>query len=59
MANKSFSFFLKFVVRLGLEAILQTQPLSQGPEEFCVNKWTTYVKSHLEKCLYLSLSTIN
>ena len=27
----------------------------QGPEEFRVNKWITY----LEKCLYLSLSTIN
>ena len=32
---------------------------SQGPEEFCVNKWITYLKSHLEKCLYLSLSAIN
>ena len=28
---------------------------SQGPEVFRVNKWITY----LEKCLYLSLSTIN
>ena len=27
---------------------------TQGPEEFSVNKWITY----LEKCLYLSLSTI-
>ena len=32
---------------------------SQGPEEFRVNKWITYLKSHLENCLYLSLSTIN
>ena len=32
---------------------------AQGPEEFRVNKWITYLKSHLEKCLYLSLSTIN
>ena len=32
---------------------------TQGPEEFRVNKWITYLKSHLEKCLYLSLSTIN
>ena len=31
----------------------------QGPEEFRVNKWITYLKSHLEKCLYLPLSTIN
>ena len=31
----------------------------QGPEEFRVNKWMTYLKSHLEKCLYRSLSTIN
>ena len=29
--------------------------LSQGPEEFRVNKWITY----FEKCLYLSLTTIN
>ena len=35
------------------------QPKSQGPEEFRVKKWITYLKSHLEKCLYLSLSTIN
>ena len=33
--------------------------ISQGPEEFRVNIWITYLKSHLEKCLYLSLSTIN
>ena len=32
---------------------------AQGPEEFRVNKWMTYLKSHLEKCLYRSLSTIN
>ena len=32
---------------------------TQGPEEFRVNKLITYLKSHLEKCLYLSLSTIN
>ena len=32
---------------------------AQGPEEFRVNKWMTYLKSHLENCLYLSLSTIN
>ena len=32
---------------------------AQGPEEFCVNKWITYLKCHLGKCLYLSLSTIN
>ena len=31
----------------------------QGPEEFRVNKWITYLKSHVEKCLYLLLSTIN
>ena len=32
----------------------------KGPEEFPMNKWiTAYLKSHLEKCLYLSLSTIN
>ena len=31
----------------------------QGPEEFHVNKWITYLKSDLEKCLHLSLSTIN
>ena len=31
----------------------------QGPEEFRVNNWITYLKFHLEKCLYLSLSTIN
>ena len=35
------------------------QQAAQGPEEFRVNKWITYLKSHLEKCLYLSLSTIN
>ena len=36
-----------------------SQLLSQGPEEFRVNKWITYFKCRLEKCLYLSLSTIN
>ena len=35
------------------------QSTAQGPEELSVNKWITYLKSHLEKCLYLSLSTIN
>ena len=33
--------------------------LTTGPEEFRVNKWITYLKSHFEKCLYLSFSTIN
>ena len=28
---------------------------AQGPEEFHVNKWITYLKSHLEKCLNLLL----
>ena len=32
---------------------------AQGPEKSRVNKWMTYLKSHLEKCLYRSLSTIN
>ena len=31
---------------------------SKGPEEFRVNKWIIYLKSHLEKCQYLSFSTI-
>ena len=39
--------------------VIETVFSPQGPEEFRVNKRITYVKSHLNKCLYLSLSTIN
>ena len=39
--------------------VIETVFSPQGPEEFRVNKWIIYVKSHLNKCLYLSLSTIN
>ena len=35
---------------------VQNQIGAQGPEEFCVNKWITYLKPHLEKCLYCRLA---
>ena len=53
---------LKSCYNLGLEGAggqLSAVTLPQGPQEFRVNKCITYLKSHLEKCLYLSLSTIN
>ena len=37
----------------------ETSGYEAGPEEFRVNKSITYLKSHLEKYLYLSLSTTN